>query len=386
MADDWRATPPHWPPHRPTDTPFVRLCRVTWQHNWCWNLFCGTCGAAQLRTALRLTAEGHDPYTFDRGLRNAPQLGTAARWSVTSQEVLLDQIAQSPVHVLATTTGGADWLGYLGIALSMTTDARDALARLTTRFMEQVEPLLGEQREQPVIRDLLRGRQLLAWEHLELFERIEFSRTMVRLIERDGRMLQVGVDGLDLIEIQEPRAAASLTGEPDGLSGDVRRVIGLRALGPEPYELDLGGGRRRLYAPSPRGVPLHRLVWRNGSPTVFATLPGAGSVRVRAVLSTDSVGNRVSRRLVDGLSPVPNHESSLGDAFDLDVAFGRQRLRVRCSAVDEDETDHQESREEGSVVLGLQFFREHRVWVDVLRSLLAIVPNESRPSRDNFHS
>ena len=95
--------------------PLVELARRANAQQACWNIFCTTCGAAQLRGGILLMARG-DPI----GQTPWPDSGRpydSSPLTPDEADCLASVCVSAPLKQVARVASFPDWLGYLGMIL-----------------------------------------------------------------------------------------------------------------------------------------------------------------------------------------------------------------------------------------------------------------------------
>jgi|WetSurMetagenome_2_1015567.scaffolds.fasta_scaffold115053_2 hypothetical protein len=128
---------------------FESLCKLASTEQWCWNLYCGTCGHSCFRYGFREIARGLRPgdpnwlvYEPFIAHSNAPEpLGPLPRkYSPIEKQTILTICLDADICAIARDCRFPDWLGYLGLVLEhMRTDSelyRELSARWALRLKD----------------------------------------------------------------------------------------------------------------------------------------------------------------------------------------------------------------------------------------------------------
>ena len=151
-----------------SEDPFLTVCARASAENWCWNIFCTTCGAGRLKTALRqLALEHKDPILPPLAIGNLAPL-----WSFRISRALIAAASRIEIRRLSQVSRFPDWLGYLGLTLFLAERAEARYRQLTASWVPQLLELVedgsvGQQRLQEIRDD---HRRILRWPDLELIE------------------------------------------------------------------------------------------------------------------------------------------------------------------------------------------------------------------------
>lgn len=103
--------------------PFESLCKLASKENWCWNIYCTTCGHMHFRYAFREIAHGVYPDSpnwiitsgrthYDNGWRFNPR-----DYSEDQIKTVLQICMGSNLKAISNNCEFPDWLGYLGLVL-----------------------------------------------------------------------------------------------------------------------------------------------------------------------------------------------------------------------------------------------------------------------------
>lgn len=102
---------------------FEALCRLASEENWCWNLFCTTCGHMHFRYAFQELVAGKPPEKKEwlvhrRKTRYTKQLGPLPKnYTELQKKMFLHICLDADIFSIAQNCTFPDWLGYLGLAL-----------------------------------------------------------------------------------------------------------------------------------------------------------------------------------------------------------------------------------------------------------------------------
>ena len=130
---------------------FNALSYLASEEQWCWNLFCTTCGHAQFRAGLWSLAHGahaSDPtwpmhHALGTSTENTRRTGSPiGYWPMNKQGCLAQVLAAADLSAIAVRCAFPDWLGYLGLALRYTEDAERADRVATHTLVPQLVRLV----------------------------------------------------------------------------------------------------------------------------------------------------------------------------------------------------------------------------------------------------
>jgi hypothetical protein len=168
---------------------FQKLCLHAANNNWCWNLWCTTCGHQSFRRAFEVMARGIDP-TSELGQRiihrstisspgNRPE--PKLIYSEDEKAAVVRSCMDADLKTISLNSKFPEWLGYLGLILfHMQSDSED-FQRLTNNWARQLTALVepGSRAEQALRECLEQSNRMLGLPDLELCEygmRVEFGR------------------------------------------------------------------------------------------------------------------------------------------------------------------------------------------------------------------
>jgi len=108
--------------------PFVALCEYASNGNWCWKVYCTTCGHTAFKVSFSKLIRGQHPddETFwpygkenHSPLKEAKDYGDFIRNASTDNQILLTKIvAEAKLSDIQKVAKFPDWLGYLGLVIN----------------------------------------------------------------------------------------------------------------------------------------------------------------------------------------------------------------------------------------------------------------------------
>ena len=184
-ARQWRDT--HESPRaraqeRRSRNAFVALSELASRENWCWRIWCTTCGCMYFRYAFAELVAGKHPDSPDWFVyaKNHHQLTTHlgplpfmdGPWDLQRQQALLEIVGNASMQDIHRSARFPDWLGYIGLVLHFCGSAESRSRTLTTSLCPQ---FLGMVDQGSVASDYLSRlrdspQDVLAWRKLELIE------------------------------------------------------------------------------------------------------------------------------------------------------------------------------------------------------------------------
>lgn len=128
---------------------FVALCNLASTENWCWNLFCTTCGHMHFRYAFAELTEGKSPADPEwlihrRKTRYSDRLGPLPRRYTEEQKEIMQKICrEADLSEIASSCRFPDWLGYLGLVLQHTYSDSESFKALSSQWASQLADLVS---------------------------------------------------------------------------------------------------------------------------------------------------------------------------------------------------------------------------------------------------
>lgn len=126
--------------------PFEQVCAQASRGQWCWNLFCTTCGHHRFRRAFDELARGRrpdDPGWDLEGPVPEPDCPFPYPWERRLQAACRG----ADLSRIAADCRFPDWLGYLGLVLAHTGSAERSDRTLTTAWAPQLLAMVPEASE-----------------------------------------------------------------------------------------------------------------------------------------------------------------------------------------------------------------------------------------------
>ncbi len=102
---------------------FESLCKLASDENWCWDLYCTTCGHMHFRYAFQELGKGRSPIEENwvihaRRTNYEEELGSFSReYSDDQKENIIGICKEADLIVISNNCRFPDWLGYLGLIL-----------------------------------------------------------------------------------------------------------------------------------------------------------------------------------------------------------------------------------------------------------------------------
>lgn len=161
--------------------PFEAMCQLASAENWCWRIFCTTCGHMYFRYAFRELANGVHPDTANWIPRTSQhnQMGeklgsmpTLDNFKIEEQSNLVAILQKSSLKNISRHCKFPDWLGYLGLALMYTSKYEQESRILTNLWIPQLLDILSNTSSSRSYFEELcsNSEKILTWQDLERIE------------------------------------------------------------------------------------------------------------------------------------------------------------------------------------------------------------------------
>src|SRR4051812_28106316 len=99
---------------------FEQLCILASEENWCWNLYCTTCGHLHFIFSFNELAQGKSPADGDWLIHarvTKYQLPFTRRFTDMQSQTIISICKEANLSLIADSCKFPDWLGYLGLVL-----------------------------------------------------------------------------------------------------------------------------------------------------------------------------------------------------------------------------------------------------------------------------
>jgi len=126
---------------------FVALCKIASSNNWCWNIYCTTCGHGSFKVAFTKMIHGQQPddkVFWPNGkenhalLKEIDQYNDFGNDSRTEDQIKLASIiAGAKISDIQAVARFPDWLGYIGLVIHHC-PCREARIIITDSFLPQL--------------------------------------------------------------------------------------------------------------------------------------------------------------------------------------------------------------------------------------------------------
>jgi len=136
--------------------PFIALCDYASQNNWCWKLFCTTCGHGSFKVAFTKIISGQNPDDasfWPNGKDNAALLKEVDQYrdfwseaSIANQHKLATIVADAKLSEIKSVAKYPDWLGYIGLVIHHC-PSREAREKISESLLLQFISMLKDDKE-----------------------------------------------------------------------------------------------------------------------------------------------------------------------------------------------------------------------------------------------
>lgn len=127
---------------------FETLCKLASRENWCWNLFCTTCGHMLFRYAFSELAAGKSPdgrewLVHQKNAHFMHYLGPSPRsYSEEQKEKFLHICREANISWIARNCKFPDWLGYLGLVLEHMRTRSESYKAVSSNWASQLKDMV----------------------------------------------------------------------------------------------------------------------------------------------------------------------------------------------------------------------------------------------------
>ena len=160
---------------------FEVLCCLASRENWCWNLFCTTCGHMYFRYAFIELMQGHHPDDGDwvtrkrnhrRLERDVGSMHALGSWDLMDMVAFQKICEGADIRSISEECRFPDWLGYLGLVIGHAEGAEFINKKLAKAWAGQLADLLDPDSETAKsLRAKAEGGRPLTLDDLENVER-----------------------------------------------------------------------------------------------------------------------------------------------------------------------------------------------------------------------
>ena len=148
---------------------FEELCVMASQKNFCWKLYCTTCGNSEIRFGFMKIAQGSLPKLINWEIcKNSYEEMKIKNWSEEMETNFTEEISKVSIDFISTNCKFPDWLGYLGLILYMFHLDFKKRELLSQAWKPQLDHLVKERNSENL--ESLKQISLLSWENLENYE------------------------------------------------------------------------------------------------------------------------------------------------------------------------------------------------------------------------
>ena len=163
--------------------PFVALCDYASRNNWCWKIFCTTCGHGSFRVAFSKLIHNQcpdDKSFWPYGAENHSLLKELESfndfWRDSTKEnqiKLVSIVAEAKLSDIKDVAKFPDWLGYIGLVISHCPN-REAQKIISDSFLSQfITMLSGNEEIVNYLQEKKSKNELLSINDLSRIEKIK---------------------------------------------------------------------------------------------------------------------------------------------------------------------------------------------------------------------
>ena len=138
---------------------FQEICTVADEEEWCWNIFCGTCGHCNFVKSLALLINRRELTPTVNGETKTPS------YHYMKDKLLNDfshnvqeKVKDTSIDYFANNFKYPDFLGYLGIALYYSQSAENENRILTEKWIPQFITIMNHEERRGVFANVLKKR------------------------------------------------------------------------------------------------------------------------------------------------------------------------------------------------------------------------------------
>jgi len=127
---------------------FEALCKLASDENWCWNIYCTTCGHLHFKYAFQEIARGKSPLDENWLLHTertqySDQIGAIPKkYTAVEKENILTVCSEANIPSIASCCKFPDWLGYLGLVLNHMVSKSETFKLVCTNWASQLKDLV----------------------------------------------------------------------------------------------------------------------------------------------------------------------------------------------------------------------------------------------------
>lgn len=142
---------------------FQEICEVATKEQWCWNLFCGTCGHVHFVHSLLLLIDKEIP---------------ERQWTSKKQNILnsnskkiQEKVKDISIDYFANNFTSPRFLGYLGIGLHYSQSVENDNRILTEKWIPQLIKIINDNKGKYYLENILINKNVLNIKDLQNIER-----------------------------------------------------------------------------------------------------------------------------------------------------------------------------------------------------------------------
>lgn len=157
---------------------FIALCELASKEDWCWKLYCTTCGSMYFRCSFMEMINGKHPdfegWIIRKDNHQRINMPLPREFSKEQQLILLNIVADARVSEITNVAKFPDWLGYLGLVLFFCSTVEKESRLVTKTYIPQLlESVKMENDFSQKMKDILMNpTQVIFWQDLEVVEKL----------------------------------------------------------------------------------------------------------------------------------------------------------------------------------------------------------------------
>jgi hypothetical protein len=153
--------------------PFEALCVLASRRNYCWKLYCTTCGAMDIRTGFMLIAKGYHPqpssFNWDLELYKLKR-SMSRDWTEEMTTKFISELSNASLEFISDNCTFPDWLGYLGLILHQFHYDFSNRIKISNAWKPQLDAIVKKIQVHQRIDTRIDDIALLTWESLKIYE------------------------------------------------------------------------------------------------------------------------------------------------------------------------------------------------------------------------
>ena len=121
---------------------FEELCRIASKHEWCWKVYCTTCGHRDFKNAFIRIANGVPLSESERSQSSDYRKVSVIGLTDDQKNTIVGICVEANLSSIAGTCKFPDWLGYLGLVLHDMKTNSDTYNALSVAWAAQLKGMV----------------------------------------------------------------------------------------------------------------------------------------------------------------------------------------------------------------------------------------------------